>query len=340
MEFFIFKKEFSKYLELYDHGTTSYGVATVHVTGITKTDIEGETSKTIDTKALVDGDVLLFSNETASNKQYLYTVSGVTTGITLTPTSATPIATEQTVTIADGNVFKGIDYKFNGTDYGLVQRKISTNQAPLFELYDDAGKILSNNGLYNNSDFAGNRIFGYKVGTGAKDAELGFPVTYTPYKSVSEITFENYIHTDRTTYMPFGTNTSKTILGSYYYKLLKDTPEYHSTWKQSPAGNEQKIITTHYITQIEVDDETLVYNIGAIPDAHNHTPSGYEILVRVNDTIVTDYVYKAPTDIQFNTFTFKAGDVINAEGNAKFNLKKMKIIKEYPIAKFYEDLKD
>ena len=38
--------------------------------------------------------------------------------------------------------------------------------------------------------------------------------------------------------------------------------------------------------------------------------------------------------------SFKAGDVINAEGNAKFNLKKMKIVKEYPIAKFYEDLKD
>ena len=33
-------------------------------------------------------------------------------------------------------------------------------------------------------------------------------------------------------------------------------------------------------------------------------------------------------------------DVINAEGIAKFNLKKMKVEKEYPIAKFYEELKD
>ena len=38
--------------------------------------------------------------------------------------------------------------------------------------------------------------------------------------------------------------------------------------------------------------------------------------------------------------SFKAGDVINAEGIAKFNLKKMKVEKEYPIAKFYEELKD
>ena len=38
--------------------------------------------------------------------------------------------------------------------------------------------------------------------------------------------------------------------------------------------------------------------------------------------------------------SFKAGDVINAEGIAKFNVKKMKVEKEYPIAKFYEEMKD
>ena len=305
--------EFSKDLELYDHGSTSYGIATAHVTGITKADVIGLVSKTIDTKVLVDGDILLFSNEDASNKLYLYTVGGVGSSITLTPTSSTPIATEQTVTVADGNVFKGIDYKFNGTDYSAVQRKISTNQAPLFQLYDDAGKLLSNAGLYNNSNFAGNPIFGYKVGTGAADTELGFAVTYTPYKAVSEITFENYIHTNRTTYMPFGTTTAKTILGTYYYKLLKDTPEYHSTWKQSSTRNEQKIITTHYITQLDVDDQTLVYNIGAIPDVATISHCGYDIIVKVNDVIVSNYAYVAPTNIKFNTFTVKAGDIIDIE---------------------------
>ena len=305
--------EFSKDLELYDHGSTSYGIATAHVTGITKADVVGQVNKTIDTRVLQDGDILLFSNEDASNKTYLYTVSGINTGITLTPTSSTPIATGQTVTIAGGNVFKGIDYKFNGTDYSTVQRKISTNQAPLFQLYDDAGKLLSNGGLYNNSDFVGNPIFGYKVGTGAVDTELGFAVTYTPYKSVSEITFENYIHTNRTTYMPFGTTTAKTILGTYYYKLLKETPEFHSTWKQSLARNEQKIITTHYITQLEVDDEQLVYNIGAIPYTAAVSHCGYDILVKVNGVISTNYEYAAPTNIKLNTFTVKAGDVIDIE---------------------------
>ena len=38
--------------------------------------------------------------------------------------------------------------------------------------------------------------------------------------------------------------------------------------------------------------------------------------------------------------SFKAGDVINSEGNAKFNLKKMKVVKEYPIKQFYDQMKD
>ena len=37
-------------------------------------------------------------------------------------------------------------------------------------------------------------------------------------------------------------------------------------WKLSGDKNEQKIITTHYITRDEVDDETIIYNIGAVPN--------------------------------------------------------------------------
>ena len=315
--------EFNNDLELFNQGTTSYGEATVNVTGIFKTDIEGLTSKTVDTRQLLNGDILLFSNESADIKKYLYKVSGIGTGIMLTPTSSTPIAVDQTVTIAKGNVFKGIDYIYNGTDYVRAQRKIKQNQAPLFELYDDAGNILSHSGLYNNSDFTGSPIFGYKEGTGVRDTELGFPLTYTPYKSASEITFENFIHTDRTTYMPFGTNTTKTILGTYYYKLLKETPEYHSAWKQSPTRNEQKIITTHYITQLVVDDKTLIFNIGATPDVLSSTPTGYDILVKVNGAIVSDYTYSATTNIKFNTFTFKAGDVIDIEVGSDSGISKI-----------------
>ena len=174
------------------------------------------------------------------------------------------------------------------------------------------------------ADFAGNKIFGYKEGVGVKDTELGFPLTYTPYKAVSEITFENYIHTDRSQYTPFGTSTAKnSILGTYYYKLLKDVPEYHSSFKESKIRNEQCVITTHYITQFDVDDSKLIYNIGATPDILVSRASGYDIIVKVNGSIVTDYTYVAPTDIKFNTFTFVPGDVIDVEVGTSTGISKI-----------------
>ena len=121
------------------------------------------------------------------------------------------------------------------------------------------------------------------------------------------------MQTDVVKYKTFGATAESTIIGTFYYKLLKDTPEYHSTWKQSPTRNEQKIITTHYITQLEVDDQTLVYNIGAIPDVATVSHCGYDIIVKVNDVIASNYEYAAPTNIKFNTFTFKAGDIIEIE---------------------------
>ena len=305
--------EFDKDLEMYNQGTSNYDVAHIAVTSLTIADIATNSSATIDTRVLQNDDILFFPNESDSIKTFLYKVSGVGTAITLTPTSSTPIAKGQTVVIAKGNVFEGADYLYDGSKYAQAQKKIQINQPPLFVLYDDAGNKLSDTGLYTNSTFEGSKIFGYKVGTGTPDAELGFPLTYTPYKAVSEITFENFIQTDAVEYRSFGATSSTSVLGSYYYKLNKATPEYHSYWKLSGDKNEQKIITTHYIGRDELDDETLIYNIGAVPNASTITSSGYDILVRVNGAIVTNYTYEAPSSIKFNSFTFSKSDVIDVE---------------------------
>ena len=305
--------EFDRNLEMYNQGDSNYGIATVAAVAATKADIEGQSSLTIDTRVLQNNDIIFFPNEEEDARVYLYKVSGAGSSITLTATSETPIAENQTVVIAKGNVFEGADYLYDGEKFAQGQKKVQINQTPLFKLYDDAGNSLDNNGLYPNSTFAGSGIFTYKVGTGAADTELGFPLTYTPYKAVSEITFDNAIQSERVEYRPYGSHSNSSVLGSYYYKLLKTVPEYHSYWKLSGDKNEQKIITTHYITRDEVDDETLIYNIGAVPNTSTITSSGYEILVKVNGAIVTDYAYEAPSSIKFNSFTFSKGDVIDVE---------------------------
>ena len=315
--------EFNKDIEMFNAGTANYGQADVAVVSLDKSDVQGQVTMTIDTKVLENDDIIFFPNATTTDSKYLFKVAGVGTSITLTATSSTAIAKDQTVIIHDGSLYKGFEYIYNGVYYIHGQQKLKPNSSPLFELYDDAGKKLSNLGLYNNSTFIGSKIFCYKEGTGINDKELGFPLTYTPYKSVSEITFENCVQTDVVKYKTFGATAESTIIGTFYYKLLKDTPEYFSYWKPSTAKNEQKIITTHYITQTEVDDKTTVYNIGADPHTSTVTASGYDILVTVNDVIVNDFTVKTNAEIMFTTFTFNAGDIIDIEVSSDTGITKI-----------------
>jgi len=304
--------EFDRLLEMYDHGTGAYGIATVAGPDHTVADIEGNATFIVDGYTLEDGDTILFPNESLANKVYLYTVSGVGASIVLTP-SSTAIQAQETVVITDGINFIGREYIFNGSVYSYAQEKLSINQEPTFVLYDDAKNRLDNSGLYPNSTFVGSKIFNYQRGEGTSDTELGFPLVYTPFKSVSEITFENFIESERVSYTAFGSTASKEILGSYYYKRLETVEEYFSYWKPSGERNEQKIITTYEIDQLFVDQQTIVYDIGATPIVNPARPSGYDIIVKVNGDIRSDYIYRSPNKIQFNEFNVSAGDVIDIE---------------------------
>lgn len=70
----------------------------------------------------------------------------------------------------------------------LAQCKTLPNTQPLFKLRDKDGMSLSD---YDQSTFEGNKIFGYKEGTGRIDPELGFALTYKDVGSGANIVFEN-----------------------------------------------------------------------------------------------------------------------------------------------------
>ena len=197
-------------------------------------------------------------------------------------------------------------------DNVTVQRKETLNQAPLFNLYDDKGNSLSDSGLYAQSNFSGSKIFNYRVGKGTKDPELGFPLSFTQTKSASEIAFENFISTERFNYTPFGSEVSYNILGTYYYKITGEIPQYYSSWRASPKTSEQKILTSYKITSNDVVDKNVMFDIGAVPNVNAGTPSGYAILVRHNGIIVSNYVY-VDASIKFDSFNFKTGDILEIE---------------------------
>ena len=150
----------------------------------------------------------------------IWQVSGVGSSITLTKVPGVTIDDYSLVTIRLGAVNAGREYYWTGYAWQVSQQKTSLNQSPLFALYDSNGKSLDDSITYPLSTFVGNKIFGYKIGTGATDSVLGFAPYYVGYNSVSNYQFENFLNTD------------SSINGFKYYKqfdyknILKDTIEY------------------------------------------------------------------------------------------------------------------
>jgi hypothetical protein len=150
----------------------------------------------------------------------------------------TPIATalaDQTVVVLSGITEQGISCYYNGVDWspppnmwvttsgtvqpegttavnstyatkvtleGLTaaQQKISVNQPPLFNIYDNKGISFSNRIIYPSSNFTGSPLFSYAIGNAAPDLVLGFPLTYLSLTNLGDIVFDNNFYKDSFSY--------------------------------------------------------------------------------------------------------------------------------------------
>jgi len=90
-----------------------------------------------------------------------------------------------------GNMF----YYLDG-EWITAQVRNSRPQFPLFDVIDQNGYSFGNQTVYPSSDFSGSKLFGYAVGTGTRDSELGFPLVYKSIGNLGDIVFENYYQTD------------------------------------------------------------------------------------------------------------------------------------------------
>jgi len=92
------------------------------------------------------------------------------------------------ITVRLGTTYQGKEYYWDGFSWIESQAKDSINSAPLFDIYNNAGELISDG-----SPEAGNKIFGYEVGTGSNDPYLKFPLTYENYNTVGDIKFKNHL---------------------------------------------------------------------------------------------------------------------------------------------------
>ena len=129
----------------------------------------------------------------------------------ISPDSADALLPYDTLVAKDG-ANKGKSYWFDGVNWKLAQTKSSVNTPVLFDVFDTKDASFS---TYNQSTFKGTKIFSYKVGAGAKDSILGFPISYTSNYSIADITFYHDFSNDVFQYKQNTVDTKQKVQTGY-----------------------------------------------------------------------------------------------------------------------------
>jgi hypothetical protein len=159
---------------------------------------------------------------------------------------------------------KGKTFWYDGNKWILAQLKDSVNKPILFDTFDSNEKSFS---TYKLSRFTGTKIFSYKVGTGANDPVLGFPISYTSNYSVADITFYHDFTNDVFQYKDNTTDVTQQIETGY---LRQNTSRYDFIKRNSWAtvnelSHQYQIISktftgeTNYF-EIDITGKTTVFN--------------------------------------------------------------------------------
>jgi hypothetical protein len=241
--------EFEAGLRLYNHGTTAkvnVDLVDVFTRDVFST-IEGSSGYNVDGINLVEGMRVLFTADPdtlVNGKIYevRFIIHNNNYQISLVETTDTDPIEDQTVLVKRGDRYAGRMFWYNGTEWKLAQDKTGLNQAPGFELYDNNGYSLSDTDFYPSTNFNGNRVFAYRVGSGNNDAELGFPLSYKNINNVGDIVFDFDLLSKSYEYER--NNVVLTINSDQtYLKKYKDsTFEYVNSWTKASERSKQYVV--------------------------------------------------------------------------------------------------
>ena len=225
--------EFDPDLQLINFGRTAKAPVDIFDTQFTSpfTDIEGAAGYYVDGINLIEGMRIVFGsdqNPTTKNKIWVVTFIDITGLPPHTKTIHLVEATDGTVeTYQSVSVFNGVNnigksFWYDGNNWIESQAKTELNQPPLFDVFDSNGISFSDVNTYpvvnSTTAFTGTKLFGYKVGTGANDPVLGFPLAYKNFNNVGDILFENNFDADTFEYRVDGISYVENINSGFLHK--------------------------------------------------------------------------------------------------------------------------
>jgi len=192
--------EFKADLKLFNFG--SKGIENIDLIDNTTLDafsiVENSAGYYVDGVLLEQGNRVVFNadiNRAVRGKIYQVDYVNIDNSLKLTLVLVdTPVELSSTG-VNLGKTHAGTNWWFNGDTWQFAQQRTTINQAPLFDLFDNHGYSYSDKSQHL-SNFTGNKIFGYDIGTGVNDAVLGFPLKYKNSVGVGSYLFKNYFSSE------------------------------------------------------------------------------------------------------------------------------------------------
>ena len=226
-----------------------------------------------------------------------YIANQVTTKqINLVEVTDTDPAEGEVVYVIDGSLNRGSSYYYQNNAWKKAQQKISVNQAPLFDLFDENTVSFSDESTYSNNKFSGNRLFGYKIGTGTNDTELGFPISHLNINNTGDIQFEFDIQTQTWTYK---NDTEVTTISSKtgFVRKYDDYGNFvfANGWTRTNIDLEQAVVRILIVTA-----PTDLVPVDVYDDSG--TISDIKIRVYVNNIKRSDVTYQLVNSVSYMKF--------------------------------------
>ena len=298
--------EFSPDIKLFNHGTVAK--QTVDYIDDFTTDVfstvEGSTGYNIDGEFLFQGARVLVTadNDSLANNK-IYVVNFITHNgrrqINLRESNDTLSVLDECVLIRRGEKNAGKMFHYNGTNWVRSQEKLSVNQEPLFDGFDENGISFDDGDTYPVSTFAGNKIFSYKVGNSINDTELGFSLSYLNIENVGDIVFNWNWDIDSFNYT-INQQENTVRVNSGYYKINN---EYANGWIKTDNTYIQPIVQT-----VVVENETSEVEFTAVSWS-SITETAKIIFYRNGKKLANTYTRIAGRFI-FDDVIFSKGDAI------------------------------
>jgi hypothetical protein len=183
-----------------------------------------------------------------------------------------------------GNMFYYVDGVWN-----TAQIRNSRPQFPLFDIVDSNGFLIGDTTAYPSSNFSGSQLFGYTIGNGARDKELGFSLKYQSIGNLGDIVFSNYYVSDTFNYNLNQTDTVVKINSGYAAVIVGwNNYTFANGWVEVSDKSKQHITKTFTATEVSYNN----FDLGVV---YNNSYYERNLFVSINGVLQASGTYNITT---------------------------------------------